>query len=244
MESENLEVTELEESTPVAEPEVEKSEAELALEETAEKPKEDMVPATVVAKQRAARRAAEIEVAELRGRLAAQEKPAVAEKSPIELAAEELGVSVDEVTVDGKILREQRAFEKKQAETTTHQQNLDDFKEAGSEALRTMTDEVHGEGLGLAALEELGAHLLTPGDKLDIFQSGKNCGKTTRDMLITRIARAGGEGAKELRQRLKAHKDSQVEPKVEQKGEPEQKVETPNANDPTESDAFIESIFF
>lgn len=240
--NEELETPESTESTPAAEPTEEPTEAELAkaaLEATEpEKPKEDMVPATVVATQRAARRAAELEAAELRGRLAAQEK--VSEKSPLELAAEEQDKPLDEIIVDGKLLREQRAWDKKQTDATTHQQKVDDFKMAAAEAHRTMTDEVHGAGLGLSSLQELGAHLIDDLDEQRIFRAGRDCGKAARKILLRRILEAGGANAQELKNRIKTHKDSQVKPK-EKPGKPEPKV--PSAEEVVESDAFLENVF-
>lgn len=250
---EDLENIEPEPSTPAeeaakteAEEPTETDLAKDALEAT--KPKEDMVPATVVATQRAARRAAELEAAELRGRLDAQTAQAVPEKHPLVLAAEKetaekgYAVSTDEVVVDGKLHKEIQAYDKKQDEAATHKQNLSDFKIAAAHAQRTMTDEVHGEGLGLVALQELGADLIDDLDQQRIFRAGKDCGKVARRVLQIRILEAGGKNAKELKQRMKTHKDSQAKPK-EKPGKPEQE-ETPSAEEvEVESDAHIEHVF-
>lgn len=154
-------------------------------------------------------RASELEAARLRGQLEAQQtRPK--EKSPIELAAEERGVSVDEVDINGKLYKEQQAWERSQAESQVQQKQFDDYRSGSEAALLTMTDETLGEGLGLESIARIGDHLLTDQDRQKIFSAGKNCGSVLYKTLKERILEAGGANAQELQKRLKP---TQAKPK-------------------------------
>ena len=223
-----------EEPAEKQEPEPEKSEAELALEATEEP--EEKPPAVdpkdaVIGGMRRELRDAENRLARAEGRLEAKATPQEPEKSPLELArdaqSKEVGheVPLSEVVFDGKLHLEQRAWERRQDEAATQQRQTNDFQTAAIYAERTMTDAVHGQGLGLQSLQVLGAHLLTQGDKLDIYHSGKNCGKVTMERLKYRILQAGGANATELRGSLNARK-TQTKPKTEEPA-PKKKVEAP-----------------
>lgn len=241
MESENEmgmeELENIEEPEQPDTPAVEPTEAELAEEALeARKEAEDLVPATVVAKQRARARAAELEAAELRGKLSAQQKPAEKEKSPLELAAQEQGCDIKEVVIDGGLYEKQKAFEKKQAEEQAHQSNVESFKKAAKRASEEMSDEVYGKGLGLDALQGLGGHLLDELDHQRIFRAGENCGKEAMKILRRKIIDAGGQEAKVLKSRIQAHK-TQAKPKTETRGKSEQKEET------IDSDVYLETMF-
>ena len=249
LENNEPESTEQPESTPAAEPTetetAEPTEEELAaaaLEETAEpEPKADPKDA-VIGGMRRNLREAERRADRAEAQLEVKATPPVPEKEPLELAAEKQAVPIDEVVIDGKLFRQQQAWEKKKADVATQQQRVETFNTAAAKAKRTMTDEVHGEGLGLVALGELGNHLIDDLDQARIFRAGNDCGKEARKVLQLRILEAGGEDAKELKSRMKAHKDSQAKPK-EKPGKPEPKAEVPNAEDEAGSDAFLESIF-
>jgi len=165
--------------------------AQEALDATPETPaeepvKEDMVPATVVATQRAARRAAELEAARLQGENAALKAAQVKqEKSPMEKAAKEQECSIDEVQVTGKLYREQQAFEKTHATAQSEQE--------------TYARQEREYNIGLASIptaerDELiatGGHLLTDGDKRNIWDAGKDSGKELKRILTFRIEQAG-----------------------------------------------------
>jgi hypothetical protein len=187
-------------------------------------------------------RDAELENARLQGIMEAQKKPPETEKSPVELAAEEQEVSVDDVVIDGKLLKQQRQWEKQQEKKEQEQNYRREFEQAGVKALEEMSDEVYGEGLGLASLNDLGKGLLTRGDLVDIYEAGKNCGKVMMQKLRYRIIEVGGEKKAELLKRVKTHK-SQTSKKQEDKGKSERKV--PTQEDVLErADPYLESIFF
>jgi len=183
-----------------------------------ERPPEDMVPASVVGGIRRNLRASELEAARLRGQLEAQQtKPP--EKSPIELAAEEQGVSVDDVDINGKLYKAQQAWEKDQTQNQVRQQATQDYQSGSEAAMITMTDENLGEGLGVEALGKVGEHLLTDTDHQEIFMAGKKCGTVLYKKLKERILEAAEPGTEELCKRLKPQKKSQPKPPIKPKKE-------------------------
>jgi len=186
--------------------------AQAALDETAEKPEVDPKDA-VIGGMRRDLRASERERYRLQGQLEAQQaKPP--EPSPIELAAKEQEKPIDEVIIDGKLYKEQQAWEQKQATARTQQQQLDDFRSGSEAAVLTMTDETLGEGLGLESLREIGEHLLTEQDQREVYAAGKKCGAVLYKKLKERILDGGGTNAQELQKRLKP---TQTKPKKEAK---------------------------
>ncbi len=176
---------------------------EAAPETPAEEEPEEMVPATVVATQRAARRAAELETARLRGEneaLKAANK--TVEKSPLELAAEEQGVSVERLAIDGKLYQEQKEFENRQAQAQTEEQTYAQQKRDYDVGMATVP---------VAELDSLIAafgHLLTEGDKRNAWDAGKNSGKELKRILAHRIEQAG------LQPKPKVKEDKPTTPKV------------------------------
>lgn len=164
-------------------------------------------------------RTSEIETARLQGQLQAQQA-GPPEKSPLELAAIEQEKPLDEVIIDGKLYKEQVAWEQKQATARTQQQAAQDYQSGSEAASLAMTDEILGEGLGVEALGKLGEHLLTDTDHREIFMAGKNCGTVLYKALKKRILEAGGVAAQELQKRLKPTTKPKEEPKPKPKPKP------------------------
>ena len=207
-------VEEPDEEAPPEEEPAEKTEkpdedlAQAALDETEEESEVDPKDA-VIGDFRRKLRASELEAARLQGQMQAQQaKPA--EPSPIELAAKEQGVSVNEVVIDYELLQKHEAWKTQQAEGQAQQQANQDYQTGSEAATLTMTDENLGEGLGLESLAKLGNHLLTDTDRQEIFMAGKKCGPVFYKKLKQRIQEAGGAEAQELQKRLKP---TQAKPK-------------------------------
>lgn len=223
VEEESPPVEEPDEETPSEEkpqetPDEEKPEEDLAqaaLDETEEKPEVDPKDA-VIGGMRRKLRDAEMAKARAEGELAARQA-GPPEKSPLELAAEEQGVSVDEVSVDGKLLNKEIEFRQKQTEARTQQQQFDDYKAGTEAASLSLTDEILGEGLGVEALGRTGEHLLTDDDRRTIYAAGKNCGTVLYGLLKKRILEAGGPAAQALQNRLNPTTKPKEEPKPKPK---------------------------
>lgn len=224
-----------EETPPKEEPEPKETSegtdlAKEALEATEEPPEVDPKDA-VIGGFRRNLRDAELRAARAEGALTAQQvKPL--EKSPIELAAEEQKVSVDEVVIDGKLLRKHEAWKADQAQNQAQQQATRDYQSGSEAAVLMMTDENLGEGLGVEALARLGEHLLTAQDQEEIFLAGKKCGTVLYKKLKERILEVGGTNAQELQKRLKP---TQAKPKDGPKT-PKTPEEKPGPKPPDEGD--------
>lgn len=203
------------ETAPAEEPEASEADlAKAALEATEEQPKVDPKDAVIGGFRRQLREA-ELRAARAEGALQAK-SAAPPEKSPLELAAEQQGLSVNEVIIDGKLYREQQLWEKGQAANQAHLKQVQDYQAGSDAALLAMTDENLGEGLGLESLATLGEHLLTDNDRQEIFNAGRKCGTVLYKKLKQRIAESGGTEAAELQKRLKPQGKSQLKPKKEQ----------------------------
>jgi len=138
------------------------------------------------------------------------------EKSPLEIAAEEQEVSIDEVVVSGKLLREQQAFTEQQAATkaqnVTHTSQKSDYEDG---LLAVPQDELN-------ALVSVGGHLLTEGDQRNAWDAGKNSGKELIRILKHRISDAG------------------LQPKVKPKAEGKPKTEKKKKEDEEEAPEMAE----
>jgi len=192
--------------------------AQEALDATPESPaeepvkREDMVPATVVAKQRARARTAELNAARLQGEnealKAAGAKP---EKSPMEMAAEEQECSMDEIQMTGKLYREQQAFEQRhataQSERETYERQTRDYDEGLATIDQTEREELIARG----------GHLLTEGDKRNIWDAGRKSGQELKRILTFRIKQDQPEEktktdkSKEAEEKAKGKKDAEEE---------------------------------
>jgi len=240
MEHENEQVVEekvVEET--VVEETVETPPTEEPVEETP--PKEVDPKDAVIGGMRRKLRTAELEAARLQGQIQAQQT-GPAEKSPLELAAEEQRVSVDEVVITGKVHKAEQAFAAKQAAVKATQQAVQDYQAGSEAAVLTMTDDTMGEGLGVTSLGEIGEHLLTDDDRREIYAAGKKCGPMLYKKLKQRILQAGGPAAQELQKRLKPPQ-AKTKAKAKEKDKSEEKPEPPSQEVLLDSDAQIESQF-
>lgn len=134
---------------------------------------------------REGRRVAELDAARKQGELdALRQAQAVQEKSPMEKAAEKQECSMDEVQMTGKLYRDQQAFEASHASAKSEQETY------------ARQERQYNAGLGTipaAERDELiatGGHLLTDGDKQNIWQAGTNSGKELKRILTFRIEQA------------------------------------------------------
>jgi len=185
MAEEQEKIEEVDEEAQLAQEALDATPEEEPAEEPEQKP-EDLVPATVVATQRARARAAELEAARLRGENEALKKMSSApSKSPLELAAEQQGVTVDEVDVNGRLYREQQAWEQNQAKTKS---DAEIYVQQEREYNAGLSSFPVGEREELIAI---GGHLLTEGDKRNIWDAGRNSGKELKRILTLRIEQAG-----------------------------------------------------
>lgn len=214
---------ESDESPPEEEPEKPPEEPE------PEKPPEVDPKDAVIGGMRRSLRTAERRADRAEGALAAK-VAGPPEKSPLELAAEEQGRSLDDVIIDGKLLQKHEAWKEKQAGKQAQQQATQDYNAGSEAAFLTMTDESLGEGLGLESLAKLGDHLLTDTDHQEIFMAGKKCGTVLYKKLKQRIQEADGAEAQELQKRLKPQK-SQSKPKEKQPKDKTEKKEPPEAEE-------------
>jgi len=223
-------------------------------------PPEDMVPATVVGEQRRRRQAAELENAELKGKLSVLEATRtaqVATKSPLESYVEQYG---GEIQPDAATLLAQEKWKDQQAQIkadAVRQEReqaivLENRRKMQTDAAVNFTAEKVGAGLDFDSITVLGQHYLTQGDVDDARRAGPELGaKHIYKQMINRTLDAGGAEAKVLQQRLDAHKaklkqDTLVEqPKpdeTEKSGNlpPKRSKETdaPVVNDPHISNVF------
>ena len=200
-------------------------ETQLVTEAIAASEEEEQVPAAVVGGLRRRTRAAELEAAELRGQLTATTTAPAAEKSPLVLAAEEQGVPVDEVIIDGALYQKQEAFKEKQtvakSEKTATAERAAVGRESQKQAEIEYSTEKMGEGLDFETIVAMGGKYLTEGDKLDIVNGGDKCAQTLYKRCRRGIAASGGADAKTVAQKLAVHKKAQAELKNKQPGKPD-----------------------
>ena len=107
------------------------------------------------------------------------------EKSPLELAAEVQGVSIDDVEVTGKVLRAEQEFQSRRVQTQTEEQVYAQQKREYDAGLSTVSQ------VELDRLIAIGGHLITEGDKRNAWDAGKNSGKELVRSLNFRIQEAG-----------------------------------------------------
>jgi hypothetical protein len=191
-------------------------------EKSAEKPKVDPKDA-VIGDFRRQLRDAELKIANLEGRI--QVQPVVNREerqilSPLEKAAEEQGVDVDDVEMTGKLYKEQKAFEKAQDEKAANQTFEQKIAEAERKITAEMSAEKMGEGLDLVTVTQMGTKYLTPGDRYDIalitHQHGPEAAlKETYKRCGRAILNSGTQDSVVLQNAMKAKQtQSPVKPKV------------------------------
>jgi len=166
----------------------------------------------------------ELENARLHGQLESRQKPA--ESSPLEIAqqrAKEEGLTVE---FTPELYQAQRQWEQKQSQAKSDEEIY----------ARQQSD--YDAGLGkipVAEREELiarGGHLLTEGDKRNIWDAGKNSGRELKRILTSRIEQAG------LQPKPKKKVDKPNEEPEEPKEPKEEAPELEEVFDPVTERAF------
>ncbi len=254
------------ESSP-AEESVETDETKKAEEETPakeEKPEADEKPEVdpkdaVIGGMRRDNRDLRIEKARLEGELEARKSLQTTTepppKSPLEIAEaayiEENG-DLDGFAMSGKLYREQKAFDDKQAvdrATTDGQQQVNNTAIQAENELQEgdLSAEQMGQGLDLQTVAGIGTQYLTAGDKLDIANlvkthGGKAALKTAYKVMVRRTLAASNEDSKLLQNaiNIKAGKKSQPKPK-KPKGKPDIDALTTEGEDEVKGEAETET---
>ena len=147
------------------------------------------------------------------------------EKSPLELAAEAQGVSVDDVEVTGRVLRAEQQFQNRRLTAQNEEQTYARQKREYDAGLSTVPQ------TELDKLVNIGGHLLTEGDKRNAWDAGKNSGKELVRTLKFRIEEAG----------LQPKPKAIVKPKDEPKKKEE--VVVPDDEDNEKFDPIVEAAF-
>lgn len=194
------------------------AEAEESSGESAEKP-EDQVPLskymgqkTQAREDREARHAAELETAELKGRMAGMQERQVteAELSPVQARMKEQGVT-DEAELDlttGETMKLMRLENKwdavKTAKTTAVDAETTRKTEVASQQ-QAADDADHGEGLDFKTIQKTGYDLLTEGEKLDINKSDKPF-DLAYGLMVRAISERGSDSTKKTLQENLARK--------------------------------------
>lgn len=145
------------------------------------------------------------------------------EKSPLELAAEAQGVSIDDVEVTGKVFRAEQEFQNRRVQAQTQEQTYAQQKREYDAGLSSVPQ------AELDKLVNIGGHLLTEGDKRNAWDAGKNSGKELVRSLQHRIQEAG----------------LQPKPKtvIKQKDEPKKKEEVSVDETEEKFDPMVEAAF-
>jgi len=110
------------------------------------------------------------------------------EKSPMEMFIEAEG---EDAVPTAKVLRDQSQWERRQQQAAQTAGADSVASRAVAVAVRSMTDDVQGEGLGFETLLQVGSTFLTQGDIVDIKAAGANAGKVMYDRLLERTIRSG-----------------------------------------------------
>lgn len=149
------------------------------------------------------------------------ETETVVEKSPVELAAEEQEVDVDDVDMNYGLHKRQVAWDAKQTKVETDKTSKETLATQQEESIATvmesLTTEKAGKGLDFNTILTEGNELLTRGEKLDIADS-ENYGQACYDKCLEAIQKRGTKEQKtDLQSRIDAHKpkakDSETTPK-------------------------------
>ena len=113
------------------------------------------------------------------------------EKSPLEKFAEthepDAALSAKEVA---DLLTEQRQWDQRQSQQQTAATTDIVANRAVAVAVRAMTEEVMGEGLGFETLLSIGNTFLTPGDIVDVKAAGPKAGELMYQRLLERTIRS------------------------------------------------------
>lgn len=161
--------------------------------------------------------AAELEAAELKGRLAGiQEvnaKAAPPAKSPLQLRAEQDGVAVDEVQMDGALYQAQRRHD----DQVANQKAETKAKADKTAALKKSMDAAKANNADWQDVISAGEQHLTPGEMLDLENAGVDFGEQAYVKCKAAIER---------------NKPKTETPAPDKKpGEPEEEAETPSRDE-------------
>jgi len=132
---------------------------------------------------------------------AAQAPAAQPEKSPLEKFAEDEGEDAVPTT---QVLMAQGRWERaqNQAQAATAAQTT--AKRSVQIAVRSMTDETMGNGLGFETVLQLGHSYLTEGDVVDVRAAGDKAGQVLYQRCLQRAVQSGTPEGKLLAQAVKA----------------------------------------
>ena len=159
-------------ATPAVEPAAPVVAAPVVPVTPAEPAKADTVPLAVFLEQKSARKQAEIEAAEMRGRLAAMQELAsrqVQPEQPAKVIDPYAGIEPGTLLTPEDLQRidaNKAAQAQHQAQQQAEAQRIADARESYQTALVQYTD--------LQNIINAGEQFLTKGDKLDIYEGGKN----------------------------------------------------------------------
>ena len=143
-----------------------------------------------IAAQRSQKQQVKVQNARLEGELAAYRqlntKAAPAQKSPLEVRAEEEGVSVDDVQFDGALYRKQQAYDKQVVNAAA---KVTEDNEA--QAIRTKSKEDSlAKNPDWDEVVAAGENLLTKGEFLDLQNAGVDFGEQAYAKCKAAIARS------------------------------------------------------
>jgi len=155
----------------------------------AEPAKADTVPLAVFLEQKNARKQAEIEAAEMRGRLAAMQELAsqrVQPEQPAQVIDPYAGIEPDALLTPVDLQRieaNKELLRQQQAQQSADAQRVADARESYQTALTQHTD--------LQSIINAGEQFLTKGDKVDIYEGGKNAIQIAYQRCKLRLTESG-----------------------------------------------------
>lgn len=205
----------LEEETPEVDSQTASAVLDSLSDEPEEKP-EDQVPLSKYMGEKNRARDAELDNARLQGRLdeveaSRTQTAAVQEKSPLELAMEEQGVTakadLDLTTGETiEIMERQQAWKDRKAQNEVAQDTAAQLLTTQQENGKAEYSVERGEGLDIDTVVGIGENLLTNGEKLDIGQSPDRV-KLAYNLCLKAIIARGDDKTKEtFQKRLDARK--------------------------------------
>lgn len=136
-------------------------------------------------------------------------------KSPMELAQEQATANGVTLEFTPELYNAQRAFEQSQAQDQTQQQQFAQQKREYDAGLTAVPQ------TELDQLINVGGHLLTEGDKRNIWDAGKDSGKETMRILKVRIEQASLQSKPEEKPKKE---DKPKEPKEPETPEEDEKI--------------------
>ena len=132
---------------------------------------------------------------------AAQAPAGEPQKSPLDKFAEDEGEDAVPTT---QVLIEQRKWDQAQTQTQAAGAAQATAKRSVQIAVRSMTDETMGDGLGFDTVLQMGHAFLTEGDVVDVRGAGGKAGQVLYQRCLERAVRSGTPEGKLLAQAVKA----------------------------------------